>query len=159
MAAETDPKSFGTFGKQAPGPVSRKSRKLFASGKQFVKLQPAYSVKLVLSYVVKGIKIKIAAKFLGARRLRFEDTKIKVSGFSRNGPQASFIPLSQRKRSTLFESISLQCPLLSFSILVLILFSPGEISVGEGREKGNSSLPSPSSLSPDRKATGPPKCI
>ena len=76
MSPEMRPKSFGTFEKQAPGPVSRKSRKLFASGKQFVKLQPAYSVKLVLSYVVKGIKIKIAAKFLGARRLRFEDTKV-----------------------------------------------------------------------------------
>ena len=43
--------------------------------KQFVRLQPADSVKLVFSYVVKGIKIKITAKFLGSRRLRFEDTK------------------------------------------------------------------------------------
>ena len=29
------------------GPVSRKSRKLFGSEKPFVKLRPAYSVKLV----------------------------------------------------------------------------------------------------------------
>ena len=43
--------------------------------KPFVKLRPAYSVKLVFSYVVKGIKIKIIAKFRASRRLRFEDTK------------------------------------------------------------------------------------
>ena len=47
--------------------------------RNFVKLQPAYYLKLVLSSVVKGIKIKIAAKFLGSRRLRFEDTKIIIS--------------------------------------------------------------------------------
>ena len=39
------------------GPVSRKSRNLFVPEKQFVKLRLAYSVKLVFSYVVKGIKI------------------------------------------------------------------------------------------------------
>ena len=33
--------------------------------KQFVKLQPAYSVNLDFAYVVNGIKIKITAKFLG----------------------------------------------------------------------------------------------
>ena len=43
--------------------------------KPFVKLRPAYSVKLVFSYVVKGIKIKITAKLCASRRLRFEDTK------------------------------------------------------------------------------------
>ena len=57
------------------GPVSRKSRKLFGPEKSFVKLRPAYSVKLVFSYVVKGIKIKITAKFRATRSLRFEDTK------------------------------------------------------------------------------------
>ena len=31
--------------------------------KPFVKHRPAYSVKVVFSYVVKGIKIKITAKF------------------------------------------------------------------------------------------------
>ena len=56
-------------------PVSRKSRELFGPEKPFVKLRPAYSVKLVFSYVVKGIKIKIIAKFRASRRLRFEDTK------------------------------------------------------------------------------------
>ena len=53
------------------GPVSRKSRELFGPEKPFVKLRPAYSVKLVFPYVVKGIKIKITA----SRRHRFEDTK------------------------------------------------------------------------------------
>ena len=53
-------------------PVSRKSRELFGPEKPFVKLRPAYSVKLVFSYVVKGIKIKITAKFRASRRL--EDT-------------------------------------------------------------------------------------
>ena len=57
------------------GPVSRKSRELFGPEKPFVKLRPAFSVKLVFSYVVKGIKIKITAKFRASRRLRFEDTK------------------------------------------------------------------------------------
>ena len=55
------------------GAVSRKSQKLFGPEKPFVKLRPAYSVKLVFSYVVKGIKI--TAKFRASRRLRFEDTK------------------------------------------------------------------------------------
>ena len=57
------------------GPVSRKSRKVFGPEKPFVKLRPANSVKLVFSYVVKGIKIKITAKFRASRRLSFEDTK------------------------------------------------------------------------------------
>ena len=57
------------------GAVSRKSRKLFGPEKPFVKLRPAYSVKPVFSYVVKGIKIKITAKFRASRRLSFEDTK------------------------------------------------------------------------------------
>ena len=57
------------------GPVSRKSRKLFGPKKPFVKLRPAYSVNLVFSYVVKGIRIKITAKFRASRRLRFEDAK------------------------------------------------------------------------------------
>ena len=55
-------------------PVSRTSRELFGPEKPFVKLRPAYSVKLI-SHVVKGIKTKIMAKFRASRRLRFEDTK------------------------------------------------------------------------------------
>ena len=61
------------------GPVSRKSRELFGPEKPFVKLRPAYSVKLIFSHVVKGIKIKITAKFRASRRLRFEDTKRVMS--------------------------------------------------------------------------------
>ena len=36
-------------------------------------------MKLVLSYVVKGIKIITTAKFRAPRRLRFEDTKKVMS--------------------------------------------------------------------------------
>ena len=36
------------------GPVSRKSRELYGPEKPVVKLRPAYFVKLVFSYVVKG---------------------------------------------------------------------------------------------------------
>ena len=60
-------------------PVSRKSRKLFGPEKPFAKLRPAYSVKLVFSYVAKGIKIKITAKFRASRHLRIEDTKRIIS--------------------------------------------------------------------------------
>ena len=60
-------------------PVMRNQRPrglfLESPEKPFVKLRPAYSVKLVFSYVVKGIKIKRTAKFRASRRLRFEDTK------------------------------------------------------------------------------------
>ena len=49
--------------------------KNFGPEKPFVKLRPTYSVKLVFSHVVKGIKIKITAKFRTSRRLRCEDTK------------------------------------------------------------------------------------
>ena len=44
-----------------------------------LKLRPAYSVKLVFKYVVKGIKVKRTAKFRASRRLRFEDTKRTMS--------------------------------------------------------------------------------
>ena len=71
--------------------------KRFGPEKTFIKLRPAYSVKLVFSYIVKGIKIIIPVKVRASRRLRFEDTKRselrhpkcarKISGLSRNGPQ------------------------------------------------------------------------
>ena len=57
------------------GPVSRKPRELFGPENPFVKVRPAYSVKLIFSYVVNWIKIKITAKFRASRPLRFEDTK------------------------------------------------------------------------------------
>ena len=65
--------------RKVQGPVSRKSRELFGPEKPFLKLPPAYSVKLVFSYVVKGMKIKITAKFPASRRLCFEDTKRNMS--------------------------------------------------------------------------------
>ena len=55
--------------------VSQKTRKFYGPEKPFVKLRPAYFVKLVFSYVIKGIKIKITAKFRDTEHLRFEDTK------------------------------------------------------------------------------------
>ena len=57
------------------GPVSPKSRKLFGPEKPFVKLRPAYSVKLVFLYVVKIMKIKITATFRVSERLHFEVIK------------------------------------------------------------------------------------
>ena len=76
------------------GPVSRKSRKLFGPEKPFVKLRPAYSVKLIFSYVVKGIKIKKKQSFVPRdgfvlktqRESCHPKCARKVSGLSRNGP-------------------------------------------------------------------------
>ena len=85
------------------GPVSRKFRKLCGPEKSFVKLRPAYSVKLVFLHVIQGIKIK-TAKFCASRRLLFEDTKRiitrnapeKSSGLWRNGPQEpNTLPIMQ----------------------------------------------------------------
>ena len=71
-------------------PVSRKSRKPFGPEKSIY--ISTISVKLVFSYVVKGIKIKIPTRFRASRRHGFEDTKKicqttctrNVSGLSRN---------------------------------------------------------------------------
>ena len=49
--------------------------KTFRARKAFRKTPPAHSVKLVFLYVVKGLKIKITAKFRVLKRPRFEDTK------------------------------------------------------------------------------------
>ena len=71
----------------------RDFRKPFGSEKPFLKLRLPYSVKLG-SWVLKGIKIEITAKFRASRSLRVEDTKRplghpkctrKVLGLSRNG--------------------------------------------------------------------------
>ena len=71
--------------------VSQKTRKFNGPEKAFVKLRLAYSVKLVFLYVVKGIKVKIAAKFHVTEHFRFEDRKrIMSSGkfrvFRETGP-------------------------------------------------------------------------
>jgi len=42
-------------------------------------MEAPYSLKLVFSFVVKGIKTKITAKFRAARHLRFKDTRTIVS--------------------------------------------------------------------------------
>lgn len=71
------------------GPVSQMSRKRFGSEKPFVNLRPAYSVKLVFSYVAKEIKIKITTKFRASRRPCFEDTKRIMSAetFEKRAPR------------------------------------------------------------------------
>ena len=58
-----------------PGARFSKVLRTFGAEKSFVKLRPAYSARLVILYVVKGIKIKITAKFRASRRFSFEDTK------------------------------------------------------------------------------------
>ena len=72
------------------GPDSRKSRKVFGPEKPFLKRRPPHSVKLVFSCVVKGIKIKITAKFRASIRLRFEDTKSIMSPEMRPKSFATF---------------------------------------------------------------------
>ena len=77
-----------------PGAVSRKSRELFGPEKPFVRVRPAYSVKLVFSYVVKGIKI--IAKFRASRHLRIEENYVtrntpeKFRDFRETGPRPEF---------------------------------------------------------------------
>ena len=57
------------------GPFLESPKTFLGPKKPVVKLRPAYSVKLVFSYVVKGIEVKITVKFRTSRHLRFEDTK------------------------------------------------------------------------------------
>ena len=64
-------KSWGPF-LESPENVSGPKR-------HSIHLRPAYSLKLVFSYVVKGIKIILTAKFRASGRLRFEDTKKTMS--------------------------------------------------------------------------------
>ena len=89
---------------QAQACVSQKTRKLHEPEKPFVKLWPAYSVKLVFSYVVKGIKIKITAKFRDTERLRFEDNKKimspeKFRDFRETGPRGLFLESPENFRA------------------------------------------------------------
>ena len=60
------------------------SPSLWSLEKPVVKVRPGYSINLVLSYVVKEVKLKITVKCRSSGRLRFEDTK--TSGLSRRGP-------------------------------------------------------------------------
>ena len=72
------------------GAVSRDSRKLFGPEKPFVKLRPTYSVKLVFSYVVKGIKSKKNGKVSGLETPSFKDTSRIVSSEMRPKSFGSF---------------------------------------------------------------------
>ena len=76
--------------------------------KPLIKLRPTYSVKLVFLYVVKGIKIKITAKFRACRRLRFEDTKRitspeKFGDFRETGPWSAGSASPQTKQLSSVE--------------------------------------------------------
>ena len=100
----------------AQEPVSRKSRKLFGPEKPFVKLRPANSVKLVFSYVVRGIKIKITAKFRASRRLHFEDTKRIMSPEMRTKSFGTFekrAPVSRKSRNFLGPKSHSTIPFIS----------------------------------------------
>ena len=61
--------------KLQPGARFQKVLQNFQAQKPFVKLQPAYFVKLVFSNVVKRINIKITVKLHALRCRHFEDTK------------------------------------------------------------------------------------
>ena len=99
------------------GPVSRKSRELFGPEKPFVKLRPAYSVKLVFSYVVKGMKIKITAKFRASRRLRFEDTKKIMSPEIRPKSFGTFEKRAPDLESTYWRNLKEDISRLNLSVL------------------------------------------
>ena len=130
--------------------VFRKSRELFGPEKPFVKLRPAYSVKLVFSYVVKGIKIKITAKFRASRRLRFEDTKrimspeIHPKGFGTFEKQAPGVdgcifsePLVlMRERKKNKKNNKKPQRLVAVSISFLFFFSFYKLCSGAHRLKG-----------------------
>ena len=70
--------------------------------KPFLKLRPAYSVKLVFSYAVKGIKIKITTKFRALKGLSSEDTKRIMSPEMR---PKSFGTFEKRARETRFSKV------------------------------------------------------
>ena len=89
------------------GPVSRKYRKLFGLEKPFLKLRPAYSVKLVFSYFVKGMKIKITAKFHASRRLHFEDAKRIMSPEMRPKSLGTFEKQAPGERRTAAQCLFL----------------------------------------------------
>ena len=59
--------------------ASQKTQNFYGTEKPFVKLRLTYSVRLVFSYVVKGIKIEITAKFCDTELFRFEDRKRTMS--------------------------------------------------------------------------------
>ena len=84
---------------------------MFWSQKPFVKLRPVYSVKLVFLHHIRGIQMKITAKFRASRCLRFEDTEElchpKCAG------KVSSPRLFKRSALSFFKGFVLKCPLES----------------------------------------------
>ena len=80
---------------------ARKVSGLLGPEKPFVKLRPAHSVRLVFSYVVKEIKIKIGVKFRASRFLGFEDTKRTMSPEMRPKSLGTF-----KKRAPVGQSLA-----------------------------------------------------
>ena len=76
--------------------------KHFGPEKPFIKLQPPYSLKLLFSYIVKGIKIKITSKFRASRRPCFGDSKRIMS------PEMRPKGLGTSEKGTPFLRISLR---------------------------------------------------
>ena len=75
--------------------VSQKTRKLYGPEKPFVNLRPAYSVKLVFSYVVKGIKIKITSRHRTPSFWRHKEnyvTRKAFGTFEKRAPEREFKP-------------------------------------------------------------------
>ena len=79
VSPEIRPKSFGTFEKQAPGVRFSKDPKTLRARKAIRKTPTRLFCKAGFLYVVKGIKIKITAKFCDTEHSRFEDTKRIIS--------------------------------------------------------------------------------
>ena len=87
--------------KKTPGASFWKVPKTFRTPeKQFVKLQPAYSVNLGFSYVVIGIKIKITAKFLGYKENYVTRNALKKCRGFREKLSRAIQHVSSKVRST-----------------------------------------------------------
>ena len=96
-----------------------------AGEKPLVNLRPANSVKLVFSYVVKGIKIKITAKFRASRLLRFEHTKRIMSPEIRPKSFGTFEKRAPGQSGTwtwLLRSLNLHLESTSILYLNLLIF-------------------------------------
>ena len=127
------------------GPVSRKSRKLFGPEEPFVRLRFAYSVKLIFSYVVKGIKIKLTAKFRASRRLRFEDTKRIMSPemrpksfgtFEKQAPGQKFLLDAPRLSLCYWLSRSIKLPHREVSLCTTLSFAQAHFRASFSASRG-----------------------
>ena len=108
------------------GSVSLKSRRTFGPEKPFVKLQPAYSEEMIFSGVVKGIKIKITAKFLASRCLRCEDTKRIMSPEMGLKCFGTFETKSWKAASTFFGAVAINRDVCQFQLIAtdtIVFFS------------------------------------